>query len=224
MLNTFAEEAVKKKILFMTWLFFTFIGHLPAQDLNATDSEHLPRIPPGQSVIDGFPILRICAVPDIDHSNWSLKVTGRARNNLELDFDALMELPSAPFTLDFHCVTGWSALDVDFHGILLRDLIALADPLRNARFVTFKAADGYYTSLPIDECTGDHDILAVKLNGCLIETDKGGPVRMIIPLKYGYKSAMWLTEIKLTRRQELGYWEKRGYHNNADPWKEERKQ
>ena len=180
------------------------------------------RTPPGQRLIDDFPILRIGKIPDLNRDNWKLKVNGRVKKKLKLRFGDLMALDTLTSVSDFHCVTTWSRLDNHWTGVRIRTLLEAAGLKKDARFLTFKSADGYSTSLPIELCTGDDDMLAFRWEGVDLTAELGGPVRCVIPGKYGYKSAMWVTSIKATARDELGYWEKRGYSNSADPWKEER--
>ena len=190
--------------------------HLSAQDSLAT------RCPPGQRIVENFPLLHYAEIPDIHHDNWTLKITGGVKKKLKMNWEAFSDLESVESISDFHCVTGWSRLDLAWRGVRIRDLLEMAGLKKSSRFITFYSYDGYITSLPIDACLGDDDILATHLDGELIKTDMGGPVRVVIPGKYGYKSALWIREIRLTRRQKKGYYEKQGYSNNADPWKEER--
>jgi DMSO/TMAO reductase YedYZ molybdopterin-dependent catalytic subunit len=179
-------------------------------------------LPPGQSAVDNFPVLHIGKIPDLDWTNWRLTITGRVRDTLSLGWREFLSLDTVQTVNDFHCVTGWSRLENRWTGVLIRDLFKKAHPDTSANYVTFKAADGYYTSLALEECTGGEDVLAFRWEGKLIDKTLGGPVRVVIPGKYGYKSAMWLTEIILTKEKERGYWEERGYSDSADPWKEER--
>jgi DMSO/TMAO reductase YedYZ molybdopterin-dependent catalytic subunit len=151
-----------------------------------------------------------------------LTVRGEVSQKVRLDWKAFRALESVESVSDFHCVTGWTRLDNDWEGIRIRDLISLADPKSSANFITFHSYDDYTTSLAIDECTGDDDILAFVWENKPIGKDLGGPVRVIIPGKYAYKGALWIKEMVLTKKQEPGFWEKRGYSNSADPWKEER--
>jgi DMSO/TMAO reductase YedYZ molybdopterin-dependent catalytic subunit len=141
---------------------------------------------------------------------------------MHLNWQQFSRLETVKRVTDFHCVTGWTRLDLHWEGVHIKDLLDAVQLKKSARFITFKSADGYTTSLPISECTGEDDLLAFKLDGQFLDNSKGGPVRVVIPAKYGYKSALWITEIVATKRQETGLWEKQGYHNNADPWKEER--
>ena len=180
------------------------------------------RVPPGQRAIEDFPLLHYSKIPGLNRENWSLKVMGEVENKLDLKWDEFVAVGTVASVSDFHCVTGWSRLDNDWVGVRIRDVLALASPKVSARYLTFRSADGYTTSLPVAECTGDDDILAIRWEGKDLDKDNGGPVRVVIPAKYAYKSALWVVELRLTEEQELGYWEERGYSNSADPWKEER--
>ncbi|MBN1781542.1 molybdopterin-dependent oxidoreductase [bacterium] len=180
------------------------------------------RIPPGQNVIADFPNLYYSHIPELNRHNWTLTLTGAVKDTVVLDWSAFSRLDTVTVVSDFHCVTGWSRLDNRWTGVRLRDVIRLASPLESARFITFAAADGYTTFLPIEACTGDRDLLAFRWEGHDLETENGGPVRVIVPSKYGYKSAKWLTEMRFTSGPETGTWESKGYSNTADPWKNDR--
>lgn len=174
-------------------------------------------LPPGQREVDNFPILRIGDIPDLEKETWTLTATGEVQDTAVFTYDRLLELDTVEVVSDFHCVTGWSRRDNRWTGVLIRTFLDHIRLKPEARFLSFLAADGYSTSLPISECTGDQDMLAFRWEGKRLDKDLGGPVRVVIPGKYGYKSAMWLTEIRATAEKELGYWEKRGYSNTADP-------
>lgn len=202
-------------------LAFLLIGHavwIPS----AAGGEGKDRIPPGQRPVENFPLLYFDEVPDLDRERWRLRVHGLVLEESKLDWEAFSSLDTVATVSDFHCVTGWSRLDNSWSGVRIREILHRAGVRPEARFVTFRGADGYSTSLPISECAGDKDILAFRWEGILLEKDRGGPVRAVIPAKYAYKSALWVVEMELTEKQELGYFELRGYSNSADPWKEER--
>ena len=200
--------------LWVLWLGFL----CPAGDGAAQRS----RVPPGQRVIEDFPLLHISDIPDLHRDGWTLRVDGEVGKALRLSWDDFVAIGPVESVSDFHCVTGWSRLDNHWVGIRIRDVLELAGLRESVGYISFLSADGYSTSLPLEACTGDDDILAFRWEGEDLGADKGGPVRGVIPSKYGYKSALWLVRMKLTEKQELGYWEQRGYSNSADPWKEER--
>jgi DMSO/TMAO reductase YedYZ molybdopterin-dependent catalytic subunit len=123
---------------------------------------------------------------------------------------------------DFHCVTRWSQLDMDWEGVLARDLILQAGPLKHARHVTLYSYDGYTTNLPLEALLDDDVIIAHSVHGKPLTAEHGGPVRMVVPKRYAWKSAKWLKAIELHVDDRPGFWEVRGYHNDADPWLEQR--
>lgn len=190
---------------------------LLAQQDDTTQTTH-PRLPPGQWITSGFPVTTIGDVPEIDTLTWTLTITGDVENIQKYDWNDFTKIKSVESTSDFHCITSWSKLDIHWIGVRIRDILASAIPKSNANFVTFLGDDGYTTSLTLEECTGDDDILAYRWNGEYLAVKDGGPVRAVIPKKYGYKSAMWLVEMRLTEKREKGYWEQRGYDDEADPW------
>ena len=171
---------------------------------------------------DRFSILHIADIPKTPQEKWSLKIGGEVDSTVVLSWAGLMAMDTLLSVSDFHCVTDWSRLDNKWTGVRIRDVLALARPKSSVRYVTFRSADGYTTSLPLSDCTGEDDILAFRWEGALLGPDRGGPVRAIVPSKYGYKSAMRVVELKVTSKQESGYWEQRGDSQSADSWKEER--
>ena len=179
-------------------------------------------IPPGQRATENFPILRIGDIPDLRRENWSLQVTGEVHNELEMKWNDFIRMDTVVIVSNFHCVTGWSRLENRWVGVKIRDVLSRAGLKKKAKFILFKAADGYSTNLRISECTGHDDILAFEWEGKPLDNTLGGPVRAVVPGKYGYKSAMWLTEIRITENEIKGYWEQGGYSNTANPWKEDR--
>jgi DMSO/TMAO reductase YedYZ molybdopterin-dependent catalytic subunit len=202
----------------LLWMSVTGYSAMSQKTEKSSDSE----LPPGQRKVDNFPILRIGDIPELDKKTWTLAVTGAVEDTLTFSYDQLLSLDTVQVRSDFHCVTGWSRQKNRWTGVLIRTLLGQIKMNADARFLSFLAADGYSTSLPIEECLGDMDMLAFRWEGKRLDSKLGGPVRAVIPEKYGYKSAMWLTEIRVTVEQKPGYWEKRGYSNSADPVKEER--
>ena len=139
-----------------------------------------------------------------------------------LDWRGLMDLPQSVSVSDFHCVETWSVKDQKWEGVLFSELMDKVKPTKKARYVILKCYDGYSTSLPIDELTGDDIILAHRLNDEDLPIPLGGPLRLVVPHKYAYKSPMWLKKIIFQIRDKLGYWESGIYSNTADPWKNDR--
>ncbi|QWT45066.1 sulfite oxidase-like oxidoreductase [Azospira inquinata] len=181
-----------------------------------------PRIPPGQTLTTGLPVLDLGLRPDLRPENWSLALFGLVEQELRLDWDHFQSLPREARCSDFHCVTHWSRLDAQWEGVAAKTLIALARPLADARFVTLHGADGYTTNLPLEALLDPDVLLADGLDGGPLADAHGGPVRLVVPRRYAWKSAKWLVGLEFHAEDRPGYWEVRGYHNDADPWKEER--
>ena len=181
-----------------------------------------PRIPPGQKEVKDFPVLDLGILPGVTPANWRFKVFGMVEQELALDWQGLLQLPQTQSVSDFHCVTRWSQLDMDWMGVLAREVIVMARPLPDARFATLHGADQYTTNLPLEALLDDDVLLAHTVLGKPLAAEHGGPVRLVVPKRYGWKSAKWLTGIELHAEDRPGFWEVRGYHNEADPWKEQR--
>jgi len=180
------------------------------------------RVPAGQTEVKNFPILDLGTLPDINQQNWSLRIYGLVENELNLDWDAFQALPQVTDISDFHCVTRWTRLDMDWVGVKAQELLMLAAPLENAKYVTLHGYDGYTTNLPLEALLDDDVIIAHSVFGYPLTTAHGGPVRIIVPKRYAWKGAKWLKAIELHEFDRPGFWEVRGYHNEADPFKEER--
>ena len=180
------------------------------------------RIPPGQKQVSDFPVLDLGEAPFIALAEWRLRLFGLVEHEQSLDWQALQALPQVSPMLDFHCVTRWSQLDIPWRGVLARDLVAAAMPLESARFVTLHAADRYTTNLPLDALLDDDVIVAHSAFDRPLTHEHGGPVRLVVPRRYAWKSAKWLIAIEFHAEDRPGFWEVRGYHNEADPWKEQR--
>lgn len=184
-------------------------------------SDH-ERIPAGQKQVFNFPVLDLGITPNVNTSNWKLRIFGLVENEVALDWLAFRQLPQVRDISDFHCVTRWSQLDMDWQGVRARDLILQAGPLKHARHVTLYSYDGYTTNLPLEALLDDDVVLAHSVFGEPLTAEHGGPVRMVVPKRYAWKSAKWLKAIELHVEDRPGFWEVRGYHNDADPWLEQR--
>lgn len=180
------------------------------------------RVPAGQTVVSNFPILDMGILPEVNKTNWTLRIHGLVQNELSLDWAAFQAMPQVTDVSDFHCVTRWSKLDVDWQGVSARHLLMLAVPLDSARFVTLHSYDDYTTNLPLEALLDDDVVIAHSALGYPLTTAHGGPVRMVVPKRYAWKSAKWLKAIELHVEDRLGFWEERGYHNDADPFREQR--
>jgi DMSO/TMAO reductase YedYZ molybdopterin-dependent catalytic subunit len=179
-------------------------------------------LPPEQYEVDKLRILHIGSVPIFDEENWDFEVYGLVRNPITMSYSELKKLPKIVSISDFHCVTGWSKFDNKWEGIRFRDLMKMVEPMEKARYATIECENDYTTSLPLKELEYDDIILAYRLDDEDLPKQYGGPLRIVVPHKYAYKSGKWVRKIKLTEKQELGYWETRGYSNTADPFTNDR--
>ena len=180
------------------------------------------QVPAGQTEVNNFPILDLGIVPEIDTTNWQLRIYGLVEHELNLDWAAFQQLPQVSDISDFHCVTRWSQLDMDWNGVSAQHLLMLAAPLENAKYVTLHGFDGYTTNIDLNALLDDDVIVAHSVLGKPLTREHGGPVRMVVPKRYAWKSAKWLKGIELHAEDRPGFWEVRGYHNYADPWLEQR--
>ena len=185
-------------------------------------------LPPGQFVIDHLLVwgvdhpLIIKSVPEIDLKKWSLLIEGEVKKPLKLKWEELLEIEKVESISNFHCVEGWSVLNLKWRGVQFRKIVEMVQPKDVARFVSIECADGYTTSLSLSELLEDNVLLAYELNGKYLEKGVGAPLRLVVPEKYAYKSAMWITRIRFTKEQEKGYWESRGYSDTANVWENDR--
>lgn len=160
--------------------------------------------------------------PKIDLKTYTLEICGEVEKPVTLDWQGIQRLPRVQSVSDFHCVEGWSVLDCKWEGVSFSQIIELVKPKTDAKYATFECADGYTTSLSMEELSIPDLLLAYGLNGEPLEVGIGFPLRLIVPGKYAYKSALWVTRIRFTSKKELGYWEKLGYSDTADVWKNDR--
>lgn len=180
------------------------------------------RLPAGQYLTKKWPVLSYERTPKSLPSNWRLKITGQVENPFELNWEEFLALPRTVLTADFHCVTTWSRYDNAWEGVHIKEILQRARPLPTAKYVTAHSWTGYTTNMPFADLNDDDVIIAIKHDGQDLEPDHGGPVRLIVPKLYAYKSAKWLDGLEFMERDRPGFWEQRGYHNQGDPWKEER--
>jgi len=180
------------------------------------------RLPPGQYLTEKWPVLHAGEVPRVDLATWSLRVFGEVEQELELSWAEFNELPRSSNVQDIHCVTRWSRFDTAFDGVHWRELAALCLPKPSARFVVAHAEHGYTANVPLASIEADDALLATHADGEPLEPDHGAPVRLVVPGKYFWKSAKWLRGLELASVDQPGFWERYGYSNDADPWKEER--
>ncbi len=180
------------------------------------------RLPPGQREVKTWPVLDLGVQPKIDLKLWRLVVDGLVESPVTLDWDGFNQLPHSELRSDIHCVTSWSRADNDWRGVRVADLLALVRPQAEAKFALFQSYDTYTTNLPLEEFAAPDALLATHWQGAPLTMEHGGPVRVVVPKLYFWKSAKWVKRIILSKDDRPGFWEVRGYHNHGDPWMEER--
>jgi DMSO/TMAO reductase YedYZ molybdopterin-dependent catalytic subunit len=180
------------------------------------------RLPPGQYLTEKWPVLHAGEVPEVDLPSWRLQVTGEVEEPLSLTFDELRALPATEVTTDIHCVTRWSRFDAGFKGVHWRELAALCRPKPTGHFAIAHAEHGFTANVPLSALRDEQALIVYEADGEPLTPDHGWPVRLVIPSKYFWKSAKWLTGIELSSIDKPGFWERYGYHNDADFWKEQR--
>lgn len=191
-------------------------------------SDSKNKLPPGQRWINR--ILRwnidhpgiVPENPRVDLDSWQLTIEGEIENPKVMNWKELLTLPAHESISDFHCVEGWSVPDCKWYGVRFKDLTELVRPKPDTKYVFFSCMDGYTTSLGLTDLLEDDVILAYKLNGQYLDETVGAPLRLVIPKKYAYKSAMYVEKIAFMKSKKLGYWEERGYSDTADAWKDDR--
>ena len=180
------------------------------------------RLPPGQKLTDGFPVLDLGVQPAILLSEWHLKLDGAVDKPIQLTWDQFNALPQVEDVSDFHCVTTWSKFDCRWGGVAFTTLYELVQPKAEAKFVYFSSYDGYSTNVALEQCLDDDVLVATSFDGGPVPRDPGGPARVIIPKLYAWKGAKFVSGITFLPEDKLGFWEVRGYSNTADPWTEDR--
>ena len=180
------------------------------------------RLPPGQYLTEKWPVLHAGDVPDVDLATWTFTVSGDVEEPLSLSFDELKALPATDVTTDIHCVTRWSRFDARFKGVHWRELAALCRPRPTARFAIAHAEAGFTTNVPLAAIEDEQSLVVYEADGEPLTPEHGRPVRLLVPTKYFWKSAKWLRGIELASVDRPGFWERYGYHNDADPWAEQR--
>jgi DMSO/TMAO reductase YedYZ molybdopterin-dependent catalytic subunit len=179
------------------------------------------RVPPGQYLTKGFPIMTYGQTPHIDRDSWQLKVWGLATGTT-FAWEDLMSLPQYDFTADFHCVTRWSKLDVQWRGVKVSDLMQGLEIDPAAKFVMQHCYGGYTTNLPLEDFLKSENFFAHTLSGEPLPIEHGGPLRLVVPHLYAWKSAKWINGLEFLDRNVSGFWERNGYHDRGEPWTEER--
>ncbi len=194
--------------------FFTKKAELPA--------EISARVPPGQYLTEKWPVLHYGPVPPFNPKTWDFRVFGNVENELKLDWEEFQKLEQTAVTADMHCVTTWSRLDQKWEGIPFSKIVELAKPKPDAQFVIAHSEYGFTANTPIEYCLRDDCLIALRANGAPLTAEHGSPARLVVPRLYAWKSAKWLRGIEFSDTDKSGFWERNGYHNTGDPWKEQR--
>jgi DMSO/TMAO reductase YedYZ molybdopterin-dependent catalytic subunit len=180
------------------------------------------RLPPGQYLTEKWPVLHAGTVPDTDLATWDFRVFGEVESLLRLSWDEFTALPTREITTDIHCVTRWSRFDTSFKGVHWSELAKIVKPKPSARYVLAHAEQDFTANVPLAALEDEEALLAYEADGEPLTPEHGWPLRLVIPKRYFWKSAKWLRGIELLDHDEPGFWERLGYHNEADYWKEER--
>jgi DMSO/TMAO reductase YedYZ molybdopterin-dependent catalytic subunit len=180
------------------------------------------RLPPGQYLTEKWPVLHAGTVPNTDLATWDFRVFGEVESALTLSWDEFTALPTREITTDIHCVTRWSRFDTSFKGVHWSELAKVVKPKPSARYVLAHAEQDFTANVPLAALADEEALLAYEADGEPLTPEHGWPLRLVIPKRYFWKSAKWLRGIELLDHDEPGFWERLGYHNEADYWKEER--
>jgi DMSO/TMAO reductase YedYZ molybdopterin-dependent catalytic subunit len=180
------------------------------------------RLPPGQHITKGWPVLDLGIHPEVALTDWTLAIGGLVENTILWSWSQFLGQPRLCSTSDFHCVTTWSTFDNRWEGVSFRHILAVVRPLPQARFILFTSYDNYTVNLPLEACDDDDVLLTSTWNDQPLPKEHGGPVRIIVPKRYAWKGAKWVKEITFLERDTPGFWEVRGYSNTALPWDEDR--
>jgi DMSO/TMAO reductase YedYZ molybdopterin-dependent catalytic subunit len=193
-----------------------------AKEAKARPWQRPNRLPPGQELVKNWPVLDVGLKPLVPLDQWELTVAGRVENRVRWTWADFLAQPQTAITTDIHCVTAWSRFDNRWRGVSARHFLAVVRPKPEARFVVFLSHDGYTTNVPMGYFAADDVLFAHQWNGQPLAREHGGPVRVVIPKLYFWKSAKWVRHVVFLESDKPGFWETRGYHNVGDPWKQER--
>ena len=180
------------------------------------------RLPPGQHLVRDWPVLDLGEHPAITRENWRLLIGGAVENPAVWEWTDFERQPQTRSLSDIHCVTSWSRYDNEWGGVTTRDLLAVVEPTPEAGFVLLHSYDGYTTNLTLEDFAGENALLAHSWQGQPLTRDHGGPVRLVVPHLYFWKSAKWLKRIEFLTEDHPGFWEVNGYHHRGDRWREQR--
>ena len=200
--------------------------NLPPADGNRKTLENQARaerrLPPGQSLTLKWPVLHYGSVPRFDEASWDFKISGELASPVKLSWKEFRALPQTEVTSDFHCVTRWSRLDNRWTGVLFTEVLKLVMPAPSAVHVLVLAEEGYTANVPLTDLTRPNVIFAHSHDGEALSAEHGGPLRLVVPHLYAWKSVKWVRGFLLLSDERLGFWERNGYHAYGDPWKEQR--
>ena len=180
------------------------------------------RLPAGQSLTLKWPVLHYGSVPHFDSAKWRFRVWGLVEQPLEFNWEGFKKLPRIKDTSDFHCVTRWSRFDNEWTGVSTREVMKQVQLKPETRFVLVHGHQGYTANLPLADFLQDHVLLATHHDGQPLSEEHGGPLRLIVPHLYAWKSVKWVTGVEFIAEDAAGFWERNGYHNHGDPFKEQR--
>lgn len=180
------------------------------------------RLPPGQHLVKNWPVLDLGQQPQVRLDTWRLELRGLVENQLTLSWKSFLALDQSRKVSDIHCVTTWSRYDNEWQGVATRDLLDEAMPKPEASHVLLTSYDGYTTNLPLTDFAAEDAILATHWEGEPLTAEHGGPMRLVVPHLYFWKSAKWLRRIDFIDADQAGFWERNGYHMYGDPWTEQR--
>ena len=180
------------------------------------------RLPPGQVATLKWPVLHLGDVPRFNPDTWDFRTTGWVKKPVRLTWKEFIVLPRVEVTSDFHCVTRWSRFDNHWEGVAFRTISDLTAPLSGATHVLVHCENGYTTNIPLRDLLETDVLFADRHDGAPLEPEHGGPLRLVVPKLYGWKSAKWIRSLEFLPKDEAGYWERNGYHMYGDPWKEQR--
>jgi DMSO/TMAO reductase YedYZ molybdopterin-dependent catalytic subunit len=186
------------------------------------DAPDPSRVPPGQYVTRDFPVLSAGPTPHVDPARWTFTIDGAVDEPVSWSWEQFLKLPAEEITRDIHCVTKWSKLDTRWTGVSVDRLLGAVSS--EAEYVTAWSDGGYTTNLAVEDVTGGRAWIVYRFDGEALEPEHGGPVRLLVPHLYFWKSAKWVRGLRLTVADEPGFWEGYGYHNHGDPWLEQRYQ
>jgi DMSO/TMAO reductase YedYZ molybdopterin-dependent catalytic subunit len=180
------------------------------------------RLPPGQSLTLKWPVLHSGSIPHFDPATWDFKISGLVAEPKRLSWGEIRSLPQTEVTSDFHCVTRWSRLDNTWRGVLFTEVLKLVTPKPEAQFVLILAEEGYTANVPLPDLLRPNVLFAFDHDGQPLPAEHGGPLRLIVPHLYAWKSVKWVRGFMTLDHDRLGFWERNGYHADGDPWKEQR--